>query len=114
MSLIAQFLTVPRELQPIVRACMSELKATGYTLKPEHAEGDYPESATILAKRKGEQYFYVFDVSVKVKRARLWSGYGRSCAMPTFIVHCIPQGSKISGDTIAQLKSLGVGLTMID
>jgi len=114
MSAKVQFLTVPSELQPIVHACMAALRGRGFALKPEHAENDYPESATILARQSGEQHFYIFDAVVKPKRAELWAGYGRSCSKPTFVVHCIPQGSTISGNTVARLRTLGVGLTMVD
>jgi hypothetical protein len=93
---------------------MNSLKQGGYTIKPEHIEDDYPEAATILAMQGTEQHFYVFDAVVKLKRMQLWAGYGRSCSKPTFIVHCIPQDMRFSGDVIAKLKALGVGLTMVD
>jgi hypothetical protein len=113
-----QFLTVPQELLPTVHACMNSLRGGGYAIKPEHLEDDYPETATLLAKQGSDQRFYVFDAFVKPKRVQqrlqLWAGYGRSCAKPTFIVHCIPQSKKIPGDLIAKLKALGVGLTMVD
>jgi hypothetical protein len=92
---------------------MASLKDGGYAIKPEHTEDDYPEAATILAMQGGEQHFYVFDAVVKLKRMRLWASYGRSRSKPTFIVHCIPQNKKFSGDVIAELKALGVGLTMV-
>jgi hypothetical protein len=114
MSPKVHLLTVPSELQPIVHACMTALRQLGFALKPEHAENDYPESATIFARQSGEQHFYIFDTVVQLKRAALWAGYGRSCSKPTFVVHCIPQGSTISGDTVASLRTLGVGLTMVD
>jgi hypothetical protein len=113
MPLPPQFLTVPHELQPIVRDCFNWLHENGFAIKIEHRLDHYPESATILASRDGNQYFYIFDAKVKLDRCKMWSGYGHSCSRPTYIVECIPETAKMSGKTIAQAKSIGVGLTLV-
>jgi hypothetical protein len=108
------FLTVPIELQAIALACNDYLHDAGFKLRHENNEHDYPETATIDARRKGERWFYIFDDKVKESRVVLWSGYARSCQSSTFVVLCIRKQSVLKPRDLLFLKSLGVGLTIID
>jgi hypothetical protein len=108
------FLTVPIELQAIALACNHHLQSSGFRLKHENNEHDYPETATIDARRKGERRFYIFDDKVKAQRIVLWSSYARSCQTSTFVVLCIRKKSILKPADLVMLKSLGVGLIVID
>jgi len=108
------FVTVPLELQPIAYACCDALRAAGFSLKHEHNEDHFPETATIYARRGGEEHFYVFDPRIKIDRAALWAGYGRSCSSTTFVVICVPADIEMNGSDMVRIRELGVGLTAID
>lgn len=114
MSNSITFLTVPNELQAIALACNKSLLAAGFRLKCENNEHDYPETATIDARRQGQHWFYIFDDRVKQPRILLWSAYARSCTSSTFVMLCIRKKSALKAKDLVLLKSQGVGLTVID
>lgn len=108
------FVTVPAELQPVAHACYTRLAQDRMSPRCEHVEEHFPESATLYAKRRGEQHFYLIDRRVKDDRVNLWASFGRSCTSATFVVFCFPTSAKFSGDLVSRVRRLGVGLTVVD
>lgn len=114
MARAPAFLTVPVELQSIAHACLIDLKETGFSVRCELSSHDFPETATIYAKRKRAIHFFIFDAKIKLDRLSLWSGYGRSCSSDTYVTLCIPNRDTISPSKIVEVRQLGIGLKTID
>jgi hypothetical protein len=110
--MVADFLTLPDELQSLASELLSYLSKRGYRPTKEPASLNLPATPTIVAIRGHETHYFLVRQAVAVEEVDTWFRYACSCARDTRITFCCPENHTVA---IAQLNALQrqrIGLTV--
>ena len=104
------FDTVPDELLETAKLAHNYLEIEGYSIDVEPLELGYPNMPTFRCTNGAETLIVEVADSVPIDTLKQWSAYGRSCSRETRAALVIPNTESVSGDEIAEVSKIGVGI----
>lgn len=107
------FRTLPDNLVEHAEAALKHFEQYGYTVKAERDEVGFPQTPTLLCRRK--RTTLILEVVSKIDFARLkeWVAYGRSYGGDFRAAVCVPEVVGVKADDEEALRNLGVGLYVV-
>src|SRR5262245_29956524 len=109
-----RFQTVADELLVCATTSFKKLRERGYRVRSEVPDAAAPFTPTITAVRASTTLHVDVVGHIDPDRIRDFVSYARSSARDTRFGVCIPEGTDIARQTLALLRSLGVGLFLTD
>lgn len=108
------YVTLAPELVEAADAAFEHFQNEGYRVFIEQGDLYYPNTPTLVCKRRTTEHIIEVASSVDNGRFQDWVHYGRARGKETFVWLVLPQGLEASVGELAALRAKGIGVCSAD
>ncbi|MCD9029091.1 hypothetical protein LDO26_12860 [Luteimonas sp. BDR2-5] len=104
------YITLSPELVEYADAAYEHLQGEGYRVAVEKSDLYYPNTPTLVGKRRVTEFIVEVASSADSGRFDDWVHYGRARGKETYVALVLPEGNEATLTELASLRAKGIGV----